>query len=171
MNYEFKATIGDYLADAAPGVTVRTLDDLIAFNEEHADVELALFGQSIFEEAAARAGLDDPEYTAARDVAQSTARDGIDGMLADHDLDALVSPSGPLSPRVDPVNGDVWPAWAGGGSLAAIAGYPHLSVPMGTVHGVPVGLSFFGTRDDDARVLSFGYAYEQATNHRVDPAT
>ena len=80
------------------------------------------------------------------------------------------SPSGPLPGRMDPVNGDVWPAWAGAGYLAAIAGYPHLSVPMGTVRGAPVGISFIGAKDDDARVLALGYAYEQRTKHRVEPA-
>ena len=67
------------------------------------------------------------------------------------------------------MNGDVWPSWAGGGYLAAIAGYPHATVPMGTVHGLPVGISFMGAKDNDANVLSFAFAYEQATMHRVDP--
>ena len=169
LRYEFKTTLNEYLADAAAGVTVRTLDELIAFNVANADVELALFDQSIFEESAALGGLDDPEYVEARDLIQGATRDGIDALLRDHDLDVLVSPSGPLSPRVDPINGDVWPGFPGAGGIAAMAGYPHLTVPMGTVHGLPLGVSFIGTRDDDARVLAFGYAYEQATNHRVDP--
>ena len=169
MNFEFKTTINEYLADAAPAVATRTLTDLIAFNEANADVELALFGQTIFEAANELGELDDPKYLAARELAQRATRGALDAMLADNDVDILVSPSGPLTPRVDPINGDVWPAWSGGGSLAAIAGYPHLTVPMGTVHAVPLGLSFFGAKDDDARVLSVGYAYEQATRHRVDP--
>ena len=90
-------------------------------------------------------------------------------MLADNDLDMLVSPSGPVAGRIDPINGDVWPAWAGGGWIAAIAGYPHVSVPMGTVHGMPVGVSFIGAKDADAKVLSYGYAYEQRTQLRADP--
>ncbi len=170
LDFEFKATINEYLADAAPAVTTRTLDDLIAFNEEHADIELALFDQSIFVGANEKGGLDDPDYINARDDVQAAAgRDGIDKLLADHEVDILVSPSGPVSPRVDPVNGDVWPAWAGAGYLAAIAGYPHVTVPMGTVHGVPVGISFMGAKDRDAEVLSFGYAYEQRSMHRADP--
>ncbi len=75
-----------------------------------------------------------------------------------------------MGSRIDPTNGDVWPNWAGAGWMAAGAGYPHLSVPMGTVHGIPVGLSFISARDDDAAVLAFGYAYEQRSALRVAPA-
>ena len=94
---------------------------------------------------------------------------GIDKLLADHDVQMLVSPSGPLSPRVDPVNGDTWPAWAGAGYLAAIAGYPHITVPMGDVHGIPIGFSIMSGKDADAAVLSWGYAFEQASQMRVTP--
>jgi amidase len=170
LNYEFKAGINAYLADAAAAVPVRTLDELIAFNQEHADVELALFDQSIFVESAAKGSLEDPDYIASRDGVQALTRDkGIDALLASAELDVLVSPSGPLASRIDPINGDVWPAWAGAGWMAAIAGYPHASVPMGTVHGVPVGLSFIATKDTDAAVLGYAYAYEQRTNHRPEP--
>ncbi|PQA86504.1 amidase [Hyphococcus luteus] len=168
--YEFKATLNDYLADAAPAVTTRSLDDLIAFNEGHADIELALFDQSIFEEAAEKNGLDDPDYISARDDVQKAAGpDGLDALMAEHQVDILVSPSGPVTPRVDPVNGDVWPDWAGAGYLAAMAGYPHLTVPMGTVHDLPIGVSFMGAKNEDAKVLSFGYAYEQKTMARAEP--
>ena len=170
LNYEFKATLNEYLAEAAEAVTTRDLASVIAFNEEQADVELALFGQDIFEDSVELDGLDSDEYIAARDLVQTaTRKDGIDHLLAKYEVAALVSPSGPLAPRVDPINGDVWPAWAGAGWMAAIAGYPHVSVPMGSVDGLPVGLSLIGGKDHDAKILSFGYAYEQATNQRVDP--
>ena len=170
LKYEFKATINDYLAGAAPAVETRSLDALIAFNEENADIELALFDQSIFVDSNALGGLDDEGYIAARDAVQSATREnGVDKLLSDYDVDILVSPSGVAPSRIDPVNGDVWPDWAGGGYLAAIAGYPHASVPMGTVHGLPVGVSFIGGKDEDAGVLSFAFAYEQATLHRVEP--
>lgn len=170
LEYEFKSTLDDYLADAAPAVPTRDLASLIAFNEAHADVELPLFGQDIFEESVELGGLDSEEYTKARDLVQKATRaDGIDKLLADHDVVALVSPSGPLAPPVDAINGDVWPDWAGAGGMAAVAGYPHVSVPMGTVKGLPVGLSFIGGKDDDARVLALGYAYEQSTERRVEP--
>ena len=170
LRHEFKATLNDYLAEAAPAVQTKTLSDLIAFNEAHADIELALFDQSIFEASAALPGTDDPAYLAARDaIQQATRENGIDAMLAEYDVDVLVSPSGPIASPIDPVNGDVWPSWAGAGWIAAIAGYPHVTVPMGTVHGVPVGFSFMGAKDQDAAVLSFGYAYEQRTHLRAEP--
>ncbi len=167
---EFKAGLNAYLAETAPAVETRTLADLIAFNEANADIELALFDQSRFVESQARNGLDDPDYVAARaDIQAAAGANGIDNLLAENDVDILVSPSGVVASRVDPINGDVWPEWAGAGWMAAIAGYPHLSVPMGTVHAMPVGLSFIGAKDDDAAVLSLGYAYEQRTNHRSEP--
>jgi len=170
LKFEFKATLNEYLADAAPAVETRTLDDLIAFNQAHGEIELALFDQDIFEDSAAVGGLDDPDYIAARDAVQSSTREhGIDALLKDNDVQVLVSPSGPVASRIDPVNGDVWPEWAGAGYLAAIAGYPHATAPMGTVHGVPVGLSFIGAKDADAAVLSFAYAYEQRTQRRAEP--
>lgn len=170
LRYEFKKTVNDYLADTAAAVTARDLDTLIAFNEAHADVELALFDQSIFEQSAKLGGLDDPEYRDALSRMLKAAReDGVDRLLADNNVVALVSPSGPLAPPVDAINGDVWPEFPGAGDLAAIAGYPHLTVPMGTVKGAPVGLSFVGAKDDDAAILSYGYAYEQKTKKRVEP--
>ncbi len=170
LKYEFKATLNEYLADAAPAVTTRTLADLIAFNEEHADVELALFDQSIFEAAEALGGLDTLEYLESLAAVQSSTREeGIDALLAKYDVAALVGPSGPITPRADPVNGDVWPSWAGSGSLPAIAGYPHITVPMGNVHGLPIGVSIMGAKDRDAAILSYGFAYEQRTHLRPEP--
>ncbi len=170
LKYEFKATLNAYLADTAPQVTTRTLSDLITFNSDQAPVELALFGQDIFEQSDAMDGLDSPDYQAALDdILSATRENGIDRLLAEHDVDVLVAPSGPLAARIDPVNGDVWPDWPGAGYLAAIAGYPHLTVPMGSVHGLPLGLSFMGGKDQDARILSLGYAYEQRTRARIDP--
>lgn len=170
LNYEFKTTINAYLADTAQAVNTRTLAQLIAFNKANAHIELALFDQSIFEEAVGYGSLSSAEYIKIRkDLLASTRRYGIDAMLKDNNVDILVSPSGPIPGRVDPINGDLWPKWAGAGSLAAIAGYPHLSVPMGNVHGLPVGISFIGAADKDADVLSFGYAYEQKTQMRVEP--
>jgi len=170
LKYEFKATINAYLADAALAVKTRNLTELIAFNKANADVELALFDQSIFIEAEGYGSLSSTAYKEARkDLLASARTYGIDALLSDNNVDVLVAPSGPIPGRVDPINGDLWPDWAGAGSLAAIAGYPHLSVPMGTVHGLPVGVSFIGGQDKDADVLSFGYAYEQKTHMRAEP--
>ncbi len=171
LEYEFKASLNDYLAEAAPAVPARTLADIIAFNEANAELELALFDQSLFVESDALGTLESEAYHAARDAIQNASREnGIDALMAEYGADMLVSPSGPVAPRIDPVNGDVWPDWAGAGYLAAIAGYPHITVPMGEVHGIPVGLSIMGAKDTDAAILSYGYAYEQASQKRVDPA-
>ena len=168
--YEFKATLNAYLATTPNTVTHRTLTDLIAFDKENAATELALFDQSIFEAADAKGGLDSEDYIAARDFIQTATREnGIDRMLTENDVDVLVAPSGPFAPRVDPVNGDVWPDWPGAGSMAAVAGYPHLTVPMGTYRSLPVGISFIGGKDQDANILSLGYAYEQLSQKRAEP--
>lgn len=170
LQYEFKHTLDEYLATTPDAVSTRTLADLIAFNEANADVELALFDQSLFVASEEKGPITDEAYTSARDTVQRASRDaGIDRLLADYDVQFLVSPSGPVSPRVDPINGDTWPAWAGAGYLAAIAGYPHITVPMGDVHGVPIGFSIISGKDKDADVLSWGYAYEQASQMRVEP--
>ncbi|MEO1574697.1 MAG: amidase [Pseudomonadota bacterium] len=169
--YEFKAGINDYLADAAEAVTTRDLAALIEFNKANADSELALFDQSIFDESLEVGDLTDERYIEALELAlKATREDGMDGIFATHEVDVVVAPSGPLSPPRDPVNGDVWPDWAGAGWMAAVAGYPHATVPMGTVHGIPVGLSFMGARGDDAGVLSAAFAYEQASQLRASPA-
>jgi amidase len=170
LKYEFKATLNAYLASTPATVKTRTLADLVAFNKENAATELALFNQDIFEQSDAMEGLDSDGYREAIALIQAATRgNGIDRLLAEHDVDALVSPSGPLAPRVDPVNGDVWPDWPGAGYMAAIAGYPHLTVPIGTARGLPVGLSFMGGQDQDAAILSLGYAYERRTQARTEP--
>ncbi|MEM1390349.1 MAG: amidase, partial [Pseudomonadota bacterium] len=169
LQYEFKDGLNAYLATTPQSVKTRTLAELIAFNAQ-TPAELALFGQDLFEASQARGPLSDADYIRARDTVQRATREsGIDALLAKNDVSILVSPSGPISSRVDPINGDVWPSWAGAGWLAAIAGYPHITVPMGDVHGVPVGFSIMGTRGDDAAILSYGYAYEQISQRRVDP--
>jgi amidase len=170
LEYEFKASLNAYLAAAPPAVATRTLAEVIAFNKDHADKELALFGQDLFEASEALGPLTDEAYVKALALVQSAAREnGIDKLLADHNVSVLVAPSGPVSPRVDPVNGDVWPEWAGAGWAAAVAGYPNLTVPMGDVHGVPVGISFMGGKNTDAAILGYGYAFEQASGIRLTP--
>ena len=162
LGAEFRSGIEAYLATTDPArVPTRTLADLIAFNRAHADQELKVFGQEIFERALAAPPLGDPAYLAARDTAHRLARvEGIDRMLADHDLAALVAPT--LAPAwlIDPVLKDRY-IGGGAGSLAAIAGYPHLTVPMGEVKGLPVGISFIGPAWSEARLLALGYAFEQ----------
>lgn len=170
LQYEFKDSLNAYLAAAPPAVETRTLSDVIAFNLANAETELALFNQDLFDASEALGPLTEEAYINALALVRAVTRqNGIDGLLTEHGVDVLVAPSGPLAPRVDPINGDVWPEWAGAGFLAAIAGYPHLTVPMGEVHGVPLGLSFMGGKDSDAAILAYGYAFEQATQLRPDP--
>jgi amidase len=166
---ELKAGLAAYLATTPSAVRVRTLADVIAFNKEHAAEEMPLFAQATFEEAEKTKGLDDPEYRKARETSFRLAGpEGIDKMLKEHKLDALVSPTVAAAWLIDAVHGDMYPG-GGAGGFAAIAGYPHLTVPMGTVKGLPVGLSFLGPKWGDAAILSLGYAYEQASNKRVEP--
>jgi len=166
---ELKADMAAYLATTPPAVKSRTLADLIAFNRAHASTELALFDQGTFEEADKTKGLQDPDYIKARETSFRLAGpEGIDRLLAENKVVALVGPTMPPAWKIDAVNGDQI-AGGGAGGLAAVAGYPHLTVPMGLVKGLPVGLSFIGTKWDDARILSLGYAYEQASNRRADP--
>lgn len=170
LEYEFKHNLDAYLATTPEQVTTRSLADLIAFNQAHAEIELALFDQDLFDASQAKGPLSEEAYLTALATIQAATREkGIDKLLAEHAVAMLVSPSGPVSPRVDPVNGDTWPAWAGAGYLAAIAGYPHITVPMGDVHGVPIGFSIMGAKGADADLLSWGYAYEQASQMRVEP--
>jgi amidase len=165
---EFKAGLNAYLATTPPSVKTRALADIIAFNKA-TPRELALFGQDLFEKAEATKGLDDPAYTEARDEGIAYAgKNGIDRLLKQHKLDALIGPTVAAAWPIDAVHGDQVPG-GGGGYLAAIAGYPHLTVPMGQVKGLPVGLSFIGPKWSDALILSLGYAYEQARGELPGP--
>ena len=167
--YEFKAGMDEYLEAAAPAVKARSLEQLIAFNKSE-PLETTVFDQDLFEQAQAKGPLSDETYlTAKADAQRGTGIDGIDKLMAENNVDMLVSPSGPVASRIDPVNGDVWPDWAGAGYLAAVAGYPHITVPMGNVHGVPIGFSIMAGKAQDTDVLSYGYAFEQIAGKRVEP--
>lgn len=165
---ELKADMASYLAGRPGEAGPRSLADLIAFNRAHPD-ELRWFGQETFELAESKSGLDSEVYRTARATAQRLAGpEGIDRLLAANHADLLVGISNGPAWTIDLVNGDNF----GGPSasqLPAVAGYPHLTVPMGAVEGLPVGVSFIGTRWDDARVLSAGHAYELASRKRVTP--
>ena len=159
---EFKAGLNAYLATTPGQVEARSLKDLIAFNSTYRAQEMGLFGQDIFEKAEATKGLSDPAYRKARATSfQAAGPNGIDRLLKANRLDALVGPTMPPSWKIDAVNGDQI-AGGGAGGLAAVAGYPHLTVPMGQVKGLPVGLSFIGPKWSDGLLLSLGYSYEQA---------
>ncbi len=167
--YEFKADLNRYLAEWAPGAAARTLEDLIAFNERAKDREMPYFGQEIFVQAQAKGPLSDQDYLRALDKDHLLARiQGIDAVIAEHQLDALIAPTGGPASLIDLVNGDP----SGGGSFsspAAVAGYPHVTVPMGYVRGLPVGLSFVGRPWTEGTLIKLAYAYEQATKVRRPP--
>jgi len=167
--YEFKADLNRYLAEWAPGASAKTLADLIAFNDRNRGQEMPYFGQEIFTQAQAKGPLTDQDYLRALDKNHLLARtQGIDAVMAEHQLDALIAPTGGPPSLIDLVNGDP----GGGGSFsspAAVAGYPHVTVPMGYVAGLPVGLSFVGRPWSEAGLIKFAYAFEQATKLRRPP--
>jgi len=166
---ELKHDLNLYLATLPETVRTRTLEQLIAFNRAHANAEMPLFGQELFEQAQATAGLDQAYRTARETSLRLAGPEGIDRMLREHNVVALVAPTRPAAWLIDAVHGDSSPGGGPAGTLAAVAGYPHLTVPMGQVRGLPVGLSFIGAKWDDARILSLGFAYEQASNMRFAP--
>lgn len=161
MLSEFKAGLNAYLATTPVSVKARTLADLIAFNKTHSDTEMPLFRQELFEQAEATKGLNDPDYIAARDKATKIATvDGLDRLFKENELQILVQPTQGAAWLTDPVNGDA-PFGPSASDLPAVAGYPHVSVPMGLVQGLPVGLSFIGPKWSEAALLNAAYAYEQ----------
>ena len=166
--YEFKHGLAAYLATRGATTPARTLADAIAFNTRDAARELAWFGQELFEQAEKKGPLSSPAYTKARATCVRLTRTlGIDRALAQHKVQALVWPSNGPSWPIDLVNGDRYTG--GNTSFAAVAGYPSITVPMGQVAGLPVGLSFVGGAFADARLYALAYAFEQATKHRTPP--
>jgi len=166
---ELKQDLNAYLASTPANVTVRDLEALIAFNRAHTDRELPWFGQQYFEQAQMSRGYGDDAYKKAVSEARRLAGpDGIDKMLGDDRLDALVAPTGGPPGRSDLIVGDHF-VGGGAGNYAAVAGYPHLTVPMGQVHGLPVGLSFIGAKWSEAKLIALGFSYEQATHMRRSP--
>jgi amidase len=167
--YELKADLNAYLESLGPSAPYKTLADIIRFNDENASREMPYFGQEIFEMAQKKGPLTEAKYKQARAKCVRMSRtDGIDAVMTKHHLDALVAPTqGPIW-SIDLVNGDC----GSGGSFtqpAAVAGYPHITVPMGLVQGLPVGLSFVGRAWSEPTLLKLAYAYEQASRARRPP--
>jgi amidase len=166
--YEFKADLNKYLAGLQPGDHPRTLKALIEFNEKNREREMPYFGQEIFIKAEAKGPLTDRAYLKAlRDDHLLSRTQGIDAVMIKHKLDAIVAPTGGPAWTTDLLNGD---HFTGGSSTpAAVAGYPNVQVPAGYVHGLPVGISFYGRAFTEAKLIRLAYAYEQATKHRRPP--
>ncbi|HZZ09372.1 MAG TPA: amidase family protein, partial [Paraburkholderia sp.] len=166
--HEFKHSLPLWLETFAPHAPVRTLADVIAFNEAHRHREMPYFGQELFTQAQALGGLDSDVYQKALATCRKQSRDeGLDKVIRAQRLDAIVAPTGGTAWLTDYINGDS----SGGGfsTPAAVAGYPHLTVPCGLVRGLPIGLSFVGPAWSEARLLGLGYAFEQATHWRSEP--
>ena len=168
MLYEFKAGLYEYLAGLGDDAPVRTLADVIAFNEAHAAQEMPYFGQEILIEAEAKGPLTEAAYRTARDTANRLSREeGVDAALSRHRLDAVLGPSGGPAWATDLVHGDGFSV--GSSRPAAVAGYPNVTVPAGHVHGLPVGVSFFGAAWSEPTLIRIAWAFEQATRHRRPP--
>ena len=166
--HEFKAGLNTYLASRGAGTMVRSLEELIAFNEREKAREMPYFGQELFLQAQRTRGLRTAAYRTALATCQALSRtQGIDAVLKRFRLDALVAPTGTPAWKTDLVNGD---HYLGASSTpAAVAGYPSITVPAGSVDGLPVGMSFIGGAWSEPRLIALAYAYEQATKHRKPP--
>ncbi|TGE06552.1 amidase [Hymenobacter fodinae] len=164
--YEFKDGVNKYLATA--NAQVKTLTDVISFNTQNKAKAMPFFQQEILEDSNKLEGLDSAKYKAALSKSHTGAKQALDKVLADNKLDAIVAITNAPARCIDLINGD-----SGGGpgfsSPAAMAGYPHITVPMGQVYGLPVGLSFVGGAYKEAELLTVAYAYEQASKKRVAP--
>jgi len=163
--YEFKADLASYLG--AVDAPVKTLADVIAFNEAHADRVMPFFGQDIMLKAEAKGPLTDDAYLQALAESKRIAREAIDGALNEYDLDALVSPTNGPAWYTDHVNGDSYSLGSSG--LAAVSGYANVTVPAGYVFGLPVGLSFIGGAYSEQTLVGLAYAFEQASKARRPP--
>ena len=166
--YELKADMATYLADYGPTASIKTLADVIAFNDKHRAEEMPYFGQEHFVNAQTKGGLDSKEYIDALANNHRYAREeGIDQVMKEQQLDALVAPTCGPAWLTDFINGD-----ASGGSFttpAAVAGYPHITVPCGFVRGLPCGLSFVASAWSEGPLIAMAYAYEQASLQRRAP--
>jgi amidase len=166
--YEFKAGVNGWLAAMGSAAPVSSLEEVIAWNEEHAAEAMRWFGQELLIQAQEKGGLDSEEYVEARDNARRRSREeGLDVVIREQTLDALIGPTGGPAWVTDLVNGDNFSVSSS--SPAAISGYPNITVPAGRVHGLPVGISFFGAPWSEPTLLRIAYAFEQATNHRAQP--
>ncbi|HLX24990.1 MAG TPA: amidase [Usitatibacter sp.] len=168
LYYELKAAMAAYLSEYAPTAQVKSLEDIVAWNEKNKAKVMPYFGQEHFIEAAKKGGLDTPEYVEALATDRKYSREeGIDKVLRENNLDALVAPTGSPAWMTDFIRGD-----AAGGSFtspAAVAGYPHVTVPAGFVHGLPCGISFVGTAWSEPKLIALAYSFEQATKYRRPP--
>jgi amidase len=166
--YELKADLNAYLARLGPNAPVKTLKDVIEFNDQNKIKEMPYFGQDMFLKAQAKGDLTTKEYVdALADNLRLARQEGIDATMDKFKLDALVAPTGGPAWITDLINGDN--ASGQTSTAAAVACYPSVSVPAGYVHGLPVGISFFGRAWSEPTLISIAYGFEQATKVRKAP--
>jgi amidase len=166
--YEFKADLNAYLADLGPSAPMRSLADLIAYNEANREREMPYFGQEIFLMAEEKGPLTDDAYIEALARCRRLSRtEGLDAVIAEHRLDAIVAPTGSPAWTTDLVNGDHF--LGASSSPCAVSGYPNITVPVGYVFGLPVGMSMMGKPFDEPTLIKLAYAYEQASQLRRPP--
>jgi amidase len=166
--FEFKAGLDAYLGQRPAGLQVHSLRELIEFNERNREKEMPYFGQDLFIKAEKKGPLRSSEYRKAVEKNQRLSRkEGIDAVMMKHHLDAIIAPTAGPAWLTDLINGDHSPG--GCSSPPAVAGYPHITVPAGFIHGLPVGLSFFGAAFSEPTLIKCAYAFEQATRARRPP--
>jgi amidase len=165
--YEFKDGLTNYFSGLGSKARVKNLDELMTFNKKDS-IELRYFDQQLLKMAQAKGSLQEKEYLdALATMITATREEGIDKLLKDYQLDALISPTGAPAWKTDLINGDHF--IGGSSSLAAISGYPSLTVPMGFIDELPVGISFTGKAWAEGLLIQLAYSYEQATRHRQAP--
>jgi amidase len=166
--YELKADLNAYLARLGPGAPVRTLKDVIDFNERNRQKEMPYFGQELFLKSQAKGPLTEKEYVDAIAKNIQLARtEGIDALMDKNQLDAIVGPTGGPAWMTDLVTGDHFTG--GSSNAAAVAGYPNINVTAGYIFGLPVGISFFGRAWSEPTLIKLAYSFEQATKARKAP--
>jgi amidase len=167
MLYEYKDGLNRYFASLGPGAPVKSLGEVIEFNRRDS-IELHYFNQELMLMAQEKEGLDSPEYKKILvNMLRAVREDGIDKVMDEYSLDALIAPTGGPAWKTDHVNGDAY--HVGSSSPAAIAGYPNITVPMGFIEGLPVGISFFGRAWSEPLLLDLAYSFESGTRHRKAP--
>ncbi len=169
--YEFKADLTDYLEGLGLDANVRSMNEVIRFNEENRQSIMPYFGQERFEAAVRKGSLTSKRYLNALEKNHRLTRDeGIDAVMQKHNLDAIVCPTGGPAWLIDLINGDGGLSWdTSSTSYPAVAGYPHITVPAGYIFGLPVGLSFFAGAWQEPTLIKLAYAFEQITRIRVSP--
>jgi amidase len=166
LKYEFKDGLNQYLANAR--AEVKSLKDLIAYNRQHEAEAMPYFKQELFESSEEKGGLESPAYQKALKANLTTSRQIIDQVMQQNNLQAIAGPTYGPSWCIDLVNGDYFTGY-GLSTPAAIAGYPHITVPLGMVQELPIGLSFFGRAYTEPELITIAYAYEQASKNRLLP--